>query len=103
MTLVLEWRAVPAIETAWVPQPATADVPAAVIGPPGRDGAQPYEHAQASAAVQWTVNHNLGRWPSAVTVMTTGGLEVEAGVTHVSTGQTVIDFSVPLAGRVRVI
>ncbi len=38
MTLVLEWRAVSAIETGWVPQPDGPVLPAAIVGPPGRDG-----------------------------------------------------------------
>jgi hypothetical protein len=103
MTLVLEWRAVAAVETAFVPQPVAHGVPAAIIGPPGRDGAGGYEHAQTGAASVWTVNHNLGRWPAAVTVVTTGGVEVEAGVTHVSINQTIIDFSAAFAGRARII
>jgi hypothetical protein len=103
MTLVLEWRVVSAVETGWVAQPMGAVLPAAVIGPPGRDGAQPYEHVQASASASWIVNHNLGRWPSAVTVVTTGGVEVTGDVTHVSTAQCVIAFAQPFAGRARVI
>jgi hypothetical protein len=103
MTLVLEWRAVAAVETGWVAQAEGAVLPAAIIGPPGRDGTQPYEHVQASAAASWTVNHNLGRWPIAVTVVTTGGVEVTGDVTHVSTNQTAIAFAQPFAGRARVI
>lgn len=103
MTLVLEWRAVTAIETGWVRQATGGVLPAAIIGPPGRDGAQPYEHIQTVAAAAWTVNHNLGRWPSAVTVVTAGGVEVTGDVMHVSTSQTVIAFAQPFAGRARVI
>jgi hypothetical protein len=103
MTLVLEWRAVTAIETGWVMQATGAVLPAAIIGPPGRDGAQPYEHSQTVAAAVWTVNHNFGRWPSAVTVVTTGGVEVTGDVTHVSTNQSTIAFVQPFAGRARVI
>lgn len=103
MTLVLEWRAVAVVETGWVAAPSGTAVPAAIIGPPGRDASQPYEHVQASAASGWTVNHNLGRWPSAVTVVTPGGVEVTGGVTHVSLNQTTIAFAQPFAGRARVI
>jgi len=104
VTLVLEWRAIAAVETGWVPQLAGPVLPAVIIGPPGRDGgAGAYEHVQASASVSWTVNHNLGRWPAAVTVVTTGGVEVTSDVTHVSINQTTIAFARPFAGRARVI
>jgi hypothetical protein len=38
-TLVLQWRKLDAAATLdWVPQPGGATVPAAIVGPPGRDG-----------------------------------------------------------------
>lgn len=104
MTLVLEWRQVAIVETGWVAQPSGPVLPAAIVGPPGRDGgAGAYEHVQAIAAASWTVNHNLGRWPAAVTIVSTGGVEVTGAVTHVSTDQTSIAFAQPFAGRARVI
>ncbi len=57
-----------------------------------------FEHVQMSASLSWTVNHNLGRFPS-VTVMTVGGLEMEPDVLHVSNNQTQINFVTPVAGR----
>jgi len=103
MTLVLEWRAISAVETGWALQPTAGALAATIIGPPGRDGAQPYEHVQPIGAANWIVNHNLGRWPAAVTVVTTGGVEVTSDVTHVSINQTTIAFAQPFAGRARVI
>jgi len=103
MTLVLEWRTEAAVETGWLAPVSGAVVPAAIIGPPGRDGATSYEHVQAIASLNWTVNHNLGRWPAAVTVVTTGGVEVTCAVTHDSISQTTISFAQPLAGRARII
>lgn len=68
--------------------------PPGAAGPPGGAG---YTHAQAMAAATWTVNHNLGRRPSIV-VLTTGGVEVDAAVTHTSAMQAVIAFNAPQAG-----
>lgn len=60
-----------------------------------------YEHVQASPASQWTVNHLLGRRPAAVSVLTPGGVEVDAAVTHVSDNQLSVDFTLPQVGTVR--
>ncbi len=103
--LVLEWRKVERIATAWAPQPIGAAIPAAIIGPPGPSGAvlAGFEHVQVNPAAQWLVNHNLGRWPAAVTIVTVGGLEVEAAVTNISVAQLTIDLAAPFAGRARII
>ncbi len=37
--LVLEWRRVDAVRVGWVPQPAGPAIPAAIVGPPGANGA----------------------------------------------------------------
>jgi hypothetical protein len=66
-------------------------VPPAVAG---------YVHVQASAAAEWTVNHNLGRRPL-VAVTTIGGIEVETDVLHVSDSQARLTFASAFAGRAR--
>lgn len=77
---------------------------AVVIGPRGPSAAgSRYEHVQASPSDAWTINHNLGVRPVAVTVRSTGGVEVEAQVTHLSDNQCVINFAVPFAGTAHVI
>ena len=116
MTIVaLRWRQTPPpIVTRWrfdngTAVAATVSEPllptAAIIGPQGPAGSTlaSYEHVQSVASASWTVNHNLGRWPAGVTIVTTGGVEVEAAVTHVSTAQLVIAFATPFAGRARII
>lgn len=70
-------------------------------GDPGVNGAG-YEHEQAAASDEWTVNHNLGFYPS-VAVRSTGGVEVEAEVLHVSVNQFKVYFSAPFAGFARAI
>ncbi|CAL4868208.1 hypothetical protein MMA231_02483 [Asticcacaulis sp. MM231] len=67
-------------------------------GPPG-DPANRYEHLQASPAVQWTVNHNLGRKPH-VSVRSVGGVEVLADVVHQSLNQLTVNFAAPYTGSV---
>ena len=113
--LVLAWRRpTPGVQTRWrgpdatIAATAAASDPqpiAAVIGPPGPAGPPlaTYEHVQAVATALWTVNHNLGRFPSGVTVVSVGGVEVAAGVTHASTALSLIDFAAPFAGRARII
>lgn len=78
------------------PGPPGPQGPAGPIGPPGTA----YEHTQAIAATVWTVNHNLGFRPD-VAVFTTGGLEVEAEVLHMSTNQTQITLLTAMTGFAR--
>lgn len=79
----------------------------AVIGPPGPPGppgggtgSGTYEHNQASPSALWTINHNLGFRPS-ITLLTTGGVEFEAEIGHVSENQAVATLTQPLAGMAR--
>lgn len=97
MTLVLRWI---------LPDESGVEPIAAIIGPPGSgggSGATTYQHTQSSASALWTVNHNLGRWPSAVTVLSAGGVEVAAQVNHVSINQLTVTFAAPFAGLARII
>lgn len=57
---------------------------------------------QAVASSTWTINHNLGHVPT-VEVFDSGSQEVDADVSHPNVNQTVIVFSVPLAGFARLI
>jgi hypothetical protein len=61
-------------------------------------GGSGYEFIQSSAAATWTINHNLGRNP-VVSILSTGGIEVEAEVMHISPNQTVVNFASPFAGK----
>lgn len=53
---------------------------------------------QSSAASVWTINHNMGKYPS-VTIVDTANDEVEGQVNHVSNTQLTITFSAPVAGK----
>ena len=67
------------------------------------ENSKSFEHIQTQASTLWIVNHNLGRWPSSVTVVTVGGVEVDAGVINVSTNILHVEFATPFVGRVRII
>lgn len=73
-------------------------------GPKGDRGdvAASYVHTQSSADTTWTVNHNLGVKPSSVTPLSPGGVELTAGVLHVSDNQVQVSFVVPVTGSVRI-
>lgn len=47
----------------------------------------------------WTINHDLGRQPASVTLLTPGGVEILSDVVHVSVNQCVASFASPQAGR----
>lgn len=51
-------------------------------------------------SAQWVVNHNLGAIPSSVTVLSSGGVEVEANIVHISDNQFVVDLNPAMAGQV---
>lgn len=57
-----------------------------------------YVHTQSLASIQWTVNHNLGKYPS-VTIVDSAGDEVEGNVNHIGLNQLVISFSAAFGGR----
>lgn len=60
-----------------------------------------YEHVQSSPATLWTINHLLARRPAAVAVLSPGGVEVDAAVTHINDNQLIVEFSSPQVGTVR--
>jgi hypothetical protein len=49
-----------------------------------------------------TVNHNLGRYPAAISVRTLGGVVADCEVRHVSPNQLRLYFDVPVAGVIEV-
>jgi len=61
-----------------------------------------FVYTQSSPATTWMINHNLGHVPT-VEVFDSGSQEVDADVSHPTVNQTVIVFSVPLAGFARLI
>lgn len=66
------------------------------IPTPG-DSNAPFQYVQASPSLTWTVNHNLG-WNPQVTILTLGGVEIEAAINHTSVNQFVVTFAVVQSG-----
>jgi hypothetical protein len=56
-----------------------------------------YLHTQGVASTTWTVNHPLGGYP-AVTIVDSGGNDVEGAVSYVSTSELTITFGQPMSG-----
>lgn len=79
--------------------PQGAVGPEGPIGPPGPNGAG-FNFTQAVPSLTWTINHNLGYYPS-VELFSVGGLEIDADVQHVSVNQTVVTFLIATAGSAR--
>jgi hypothetical protein len=75
-------------------------------GPPGPSGqngtGEAFTHTQASAASEWTINHNFGYRPS-VTLYSVGGSEIDAEVIHISNNQARAYFATNVAGSARCI
>ena len=62
-----------------------------------------YVHEQVTPAPTWSINHNLGSAPMAVTVIDTDGNNLRGfGSTHTKT-ETVLDFGASVAGTAKLI
>lgn len=68
-------------------------------GPPG-PGEATYTHTQGVAALTWTINHNLGFFPS-VELRTVGGIEFNSLVIHSSVNTTLVENNLAIAGTAR--
>ena len=71
-------------------------------GLPGT-GAVIYEHSQPTPASTWVVNHNLGRKPPAIQLLTTGGVVFDGSIVHVNDNQFQVLLDSPATGLARVI
>lgn len=70
-------------------------------GPPGPAGSGDgdlFEYSPATASAEWILNHNFGRNPL-VSVLSPGGVEVEAEVVHTSLNQSRVLFIAPQLGK----
>ena len=57
-----------------------------------------YRHKQNSAASTWNVTHSLGRNPSGITILDSGGTVVEGCVTIVDLNNLTIEFTAAFGG-----
>jgi hypothetical protein len=75
--------------------------PAGMSGRDGRDGSgSAFTHVQAVPALVWTINHNLGYFPS-IEVWDSLGREVEADVLNVTITQATVTFLAASTGSAR--
>ena len=58
---------------------------------------QTYIHNQSTASAEWTINHNLNKYPS-VTVVDSAGTICEGTVTYIDTNTIVCDFNGAFSG-----
>jgi hypothetical protein len=63
----------------------------------GSGGDLGYTHTQSQAQTVWTVQHNLGKYPS-VTVVDSAGTVVEGDIHHDSLNQVTLTFSAAFSG-----
>ena len=66
-------------------------------GDPGDSGFIGYTHNQIQALATWTINHNLGKYPSIV-LLTIGSVEFKGNIVHSSINQTIVYLVIPQAG-----
>jgi hypothetical protein len=67
-----------------------------IQGPPGEDAH--YTHDQMIAASTWTINHGLNKYPS-VTIVTSGGDEVEGDINYTSLNVVTATFTSAFGGK----
>lgn len=67
-------------------------------GPPGESGDVHYVHNQINPTTQWTVTHNLNKYPS-VTIIDSGGTTVIGNINYVSPNQIILEFEAPFGGK----
>jgi hypothetical protein len=108
MTLTLRLLPVKRVRGRWITSgsrviAAKVEGKTPLVGVISSSGVARYEHLQSSPSDLWTVNHNLGLKPVAVSVLSPGGVEVGALVSHISENQLTVAFAVPYTGSVRIL
>ena len=67
------------------------------VGPPGPPGGASYTHNQMVPAADWTITHNLARFPS-VTVIDSAGSTVVGDVEYLSNNAIAVHFTAAFGG-----
>lgn len=67
------------------------------VGPPGPPGGASYTHNQMVPAADWTITHNLARFPS-VTVIDSAGSTVVGDVEYLSNNAVAVHFTAAFGG-----
>jgi len=61
-------------------------------------GDKAFTHNQISSITVWTINHNMGKYPS-VTILDSSGTEYEGDVQHTDINNLTITFSIAFSGK----
>lgn len=80
--------------------PQGAMGPMGLTGPPGAPGSGDvhYVHTQNVADSTWTINHNLGRYPSGIVVLDSAGTVQFGVVSYPTINQVVVVFTAIFSG-----
>jgi hypothetical protein len=57
-----------------------------------------YIHTQIAADDSWVIDHGLDKYPS-VTIVDSGGTQVEGDVTYPSADRVIVTFTAPFGGK----
>lgn len=89
----------PTLDLVEVAEQGPAGPPGAdgAVGPPGPPGGANYTHNQMVPAADWTITHNLARFPS-VTVIDSAGSTVVGDVDYLSNNEVSIHFTAAFGG-----
>lgn len=69
-----------------------------IRGPQGTSGGDVFTHIQSSPLQDWTVTHNLGRFPE-LTIIGSDGNQLITDVEHVSTNIAIVHFATATTGK----
>ena len=61
-------------------------------------GDKTYVHDQISSSQTWTINHNLGKYPS-VMIINSAGTVAMGDITYVNENQIIVTFSATFSGK----
>ena len=62
--------------------------------------ANQYNHVQTTPSSTWTINHNLGFYPS-VELLDSQNREMDGNIIHISVNSLTVSLNVPTSGRAR--
>lgn len=78
--------------------PSTIQGPVGPQGPPGEGVDLNYTHNQTSPSTEWTITHNLGKFPS-VSVTDSSGNLWQTEVDYVNQNSLIVRFSAAFSGK----
>jgi len=69
-----------------------------IRGPQGASGGDIFEFEQVGPLFDWTINHNLGRYPE-ITIIGVDGNQLVTDVEHVSKNTAILHFGIATSGK----